>query len=145
MVMEMQIGSTRVKSQNIFAILGLLVITLGIYQFFWYYRINREMKDVGGIFGDAALASSSPGMSLLAMFVPIANLVSMHNTAGRIRRVQAITGKGSDYSTGLHWMLAIMGVWLMYVQVALNAVWGYSLANQTTTSNSAPAREPVPV
>jgi hypothetical protein len=120
----MQLRGANVKQQSLWAWLGLVIITLGIYQLFWYYRVNRETKDVGAAWGDAELGASSPGMSALAMFIPIANLVSFHRTGRRIQRVQSLTGRPADYSMGIHWVLLVFtGLWPLYSQHSLNAVW----------------------
>src|SRR4051812_50080640 len=41
------------------------IITLGIYAIFWYYFINREMRDLGRARNTDELGES-PGMSVLA-------------------------------------------------------------------------------
>ena len=37
----------RAKLRNPWGVVGLTLITLGIYYFFWWYYINREMRDFG--------------------------------------------------------------------------------------------------
>ena len=74
---------------------GLTVITLGIYHLFWYYYVNDELKNLGIDKDDVALAQSSPGMSLVAVF-PIVNsliippLVSVYKYSQRIRRAEGL-------------------------------------------------------
>jgi hypothetical protein len=124
MAKQHQFGSVTVKEQNIWAWLGLAFITLGIYSFFWMYRVNREMRDAGIALNEPILAQGKPGMSVLAMFIPIANLVSLHRTGTRVIRLQAATGQPRTYSMGVHWLLALFtGLWPMYAQSALNATW----------------------
>lgn len=144
MAIDHQVRTAHVKEQNIWAWLGLVIITLGIYQLFWYYRVNREMKDIGTAFGDTELGASSPGMSVVAMFIPIVNLVSLHNTGKRIRQVQQLTGRPVEYSLGLHWALAIFtGLWPLYAQHNLNNVW--TTAAATTAPAADGVRSPVSV
>jgi len=123
------IRNTSVKEQSPWAVLGLIIITLGIYSLFWYYRVNREMRDIGRDFGDAELAATNPVLSVLAMVIPIANLVSLHKTGKRVQATQRATTSGGDYSMGVHWLLAIFtGLWPLYTQHSLNAVWNRTLA-----------------
>jgi hypothetical protein len=46
------------------AVATLSVITLGIYALFWYYKVNREMRDFGSTHGDHGLAASKPWRSI---------------------------------------------------------------------------------
>ena len=41
----------RAKLRNPLGVVGLSLITLGIYYFFWWYYINREMRDLGALAG----------------------------------------------------------------------------------------------
>jgi len=49
MAEEIAIANTgeRAKLRNPLGVVGLSLITLGIYYFFWWYFINREMRDLG--------------------------------------------------------------------------------------------------
>jgi len=66
------------------------VLTLGIYNGVWYYRINREMRDFGRVHGDEKLANTNPVLSILAVtlgaLVIVPAIVSYWKTTGRIRR-----------------------------------------------------------
>jgi hypothetical protein len=42
-------------------------LTLGVYSLRWYYRVNRELRDLGAARGDDELAATRPGRSLLAV------------------------------------------------------------------------------
>lgn len=130
---ELQVQGANVKQQSVWAWLGLTLITLGIYNLFWYYRVNREMKEVGGALGNTELGASSPGMSVFSQFIPIANLVSIHKTGRRIQQVQVASGRPGDYNMLVHWILIIFtGLWPMYAQSVLNGLW------ETAQSASAP-------
>ena len=39
------------KMRNPWGVLGFTLITLGVYYVFWWYFINREMRDVGNANG----------------------------------------------------------------------------------------------
>src|SRR5680860_1041852 len=80
-------GAT-VKVRHPLAPLGLAIVTLGIYQLVWYYKINAELRSQG--------ENVSPGVALLAVSLGIVLIippfVSLYNTAERIRRVQERAG-----------------------------------------------------
>jgi hypothetical protein len=67
MASEVLISGTedRAKIRNPWGVLGLFVITLGIYGWFWWYYINREMRDLGRARGVSGLGTD-PGLSVAA-------------------------------------------------------------------------------
>jgi hypothetical protein len=78
---------------------GLSFVTLGIYTFFWYYRVNREMQEFGRWHRDAPLRESNPTASLLA-FIPgslviVPPIVSFRRAVGRAERCERICGLSS--------------------------------------------------
>jgi len=74
----------------------LVIVTLGIYYWFWYYLVNDELKDIGVSRGDQKLAGSSPGLSLTAVLIGwiiiIPPLISVYNYGARIQRAQGLVG-----------------------------------------------------
>ena len=46
-IVQIPNAATTAKIRNPLAVLGLGLITLGIYHIFWWYFINREMADYG--------------------------------------------------------------------------------------------------
>src|SRR4029079_11963688 len=52
----------RSKLRNPLGVVGLSLITLGIYGIFWWYYINREMRDLGRARGVSGLGDN-PGLS----------------------------------------------------------------------------------
>ena len=110
------------------------VLTLGIYNIVWYYRINREMRDFGRAHGDEKLSDTNPILSILAVtigaLVIVPALVSYWKTTGRIRRMQ----RACNVPTIEGWVIAVLyviGLFLLitliaippYVQSGLNKVW----------------------
>ncbi len=89
------------KERSPWAVLGLALITIGIYFLVWYYKINREMRD-----HDERI-QVKPGLAILSLFVPIVSLVSMFNTAKRLQQIQAMEGLETSCSPGLALILAI--------------------------------------
>lgn len=70
------------KDRSPGAVVGLSIITLGFYYLYWYWAINLEIKE-----HDPDI-KVRPGLALLALFFPFANLVSGYSTAARIRQMQ---------------------------------------------------------
>ena len=72
------------------------VLTLGIYLAVWYYRINRELRDLGAICGKPGRELDvAPGRSTLAVslgaFLLVPPFVSVHRTLRRIQKAEQIT------------------------------------------------------
>ena len=93
MAQEIQIpraGSTA-KIRNPLGVLGLGLITLGIYHFFWWFFVNREMADYGQANGIPELGDN-PLLSLLAVtigaLIIIPPFVSLWRTLKRIETAQ---------------------------------------------------------
>lgn len=109
------IGETR----NAGAVIVLTLITLGIYYFVWYYKINSEVK-----LHDPT-QNVSPGLAVCALFIPFVNIVSFYNTANRIKLMQKADGSNDFISPGaaLLWVLFFGIGYPIYVQGALNNHW----------------------
>jgi hypothetical protein len=130
MAEEVQIAGTdaTAKIRSPWAPALLPIITLGIYFFVWYYRINREMRDYGRATGSQELGES-PGMSLLAVtlgaLVIVPALISTYNTARRIQTAQQIAGIEFRLNgwLALVMYLLLAPVFFAYEQSELNKVW----------------------
>jgi len=116
------------------------IITLGVYQAVWYYKINRELRDFGEARGDAELAKTRPGVSLLAVtlgaLLIVPPFVSYWKCTRRIERAQGIA-EVKPISFGLIMGLMFGGIligilWLvipLLIQEELNKLWdGYPRA-----------------
>jgi hypothetical protein len=96
----------------------LAIVTLGIYALFWYYNLNRELRDF-----DSSI-KVRPGLAVLSLFVPIVGLVSIYNTGARIRHAQSLAGLPPTASGGLGVVLAfLLGLDLPYYNSQSNLVW----------------------
>jgi hypothetical protein len=94
------------------------VVTLGLYSLVWYYNINRELHDFH------PSIRVNPVLALLALFLPVVNLVSMYKTGRRIAQAQQLAGLESSCSGGLGvvaWF--VFGLNALYYQSQLNRMW----------------------
>jgi hypothetical protein len=141
---EVQIADTgsTAKTRDPLGVALLTLVTLGVYFFVWYYKVNREMSELGRARGTDELGDS-PGTSLLAVtlgaLIIVPAIVSLYNTfqrtqaAARLGRVEPLNG----------WIALILYLLLAigfpaYLQSGLNKVWG------AQAGAAAPAPEPEP-
>ncbi len=104
------------------------VITIGIYGFYWYYQVNKELAALGRARGSEELGTN-PKNSLWAIFpgflviVPFA--ISGYNTGERVRAAQRGSGAGetiNSIAAVVGW-LVLFPIGIFYVQQELNKVW----------------------
>lgn len=112
-------------------VLGLVLITLGIYGLYWFYKVNEEIQRYTG---DQTI---SPSRSVLAVFpgllLIVPPFIAYYNTANHIVRMQEQRGLASQISPAL---VVILGILIMiamaaYVQEHLNRVWDSAAAGST--------------
>src|SRR3954453_11838901 len=130
MAEEVQIAGTpaKAKIRSPWAPALLPFITLGIYAIFWYYYINREMRDLGRA-RDTDELGESPGMSVLAVtlgaLIIVPAVISVIHTFQRIQKAQRLNGiepQGNGW-LGLIMALLISPVFHAYEQAELNKAW----------------------
>lgn len=104
--------------RSIWKSIGLAVITLGIYTFFWTYKTHNELNlysgaGVGGVVG-------------LVIYVLI-SIVTYFVLPSEVRKLYELDGRESPVrgTTGFWIFLPIIGafVWFFKVQGALNDFW----------------------
>ena len=144
MAEEVQIAGTGspAKVRNPFGVIGLSIITLGIYFFFWWYYINREMRDLGR--ARNVDLGQNPTNSVLALvpggLIIVPAIVTEWTTSGRIESAQEAVGIERRASGPIIFILLILigpvGVW--YAQSELNKVWA---AQGTSALPQPPAPE----
>jgi uncharacterized protein DUF4234 len=145
-------GSTA-KLRNPWGVIGLSIITIGIYYIFWWYYINREMRD----FGRARNTDlgQNPGNSVLAItlgaLIIVPALVSMWRTSDRIQRTQETAGveRGANGPIIFILLLLIGPVGIWYAQSELNKAWerqasGGPAGLPATDATAAPPPPPAP-
>jgi hypothetical protein len=115
------------KERNPLGVIGLSLITLGIYGIFHYYYVNKELAEIGKARGDAALGDN-PMMSVIAL-VPgfiliVPPFISVWNTWKRQQHARQLFGvqEGIDQVPGflLHLFIGVVGIW--FLQVGQNGV-----------------------
>ncbi len=104
------------------ACIGLTIVTLGFYTWYWYYKTHEEMREHTGegIGGPVAL--------VLAIFVGVVmpflsshEAGRLHERQGRQAPVSAVTGL---WALLLGWFFLVgLIVWFVKTNGALNAYW----------------------
>jgi len=109
------------KRRNPWGVFGLTLITIGIYQLVWYYKINNELNNHGEM--------NNPTVALLAVTlggaIVVPPFVSLYKTADRIRQAQERAGAAERIVPALALLLFIVvSVFaLPYYQSQLNKAW----------------------
>jgi hypothetical protein len=129
MAEELQIAGTdaRAKVRNPLGVVGLTLITLGIYYFVWYYKVNREMADLGRAKGTDELGDS-PGTSLLAVtlgaLIIVPAVISIYHTFQRTQVAARLTGVEPLNGWIALLLYLVIGIaFPAYLQSGLNRVW----------------------
>ncbi len=146
MAEEIQIAgsSEKGKIRNPLAPALLPFVTFGIYTLVWYYKINKEMAEMGKARNTDELGTS-PGTSLLAVMVGwiiiVPPFLSFYNTWKRKVAAENMTGQ-TGMEAGLGFLLSILigpvGHYLL--QRDLNDV----LTAQASGGSSLPPAPPAP-
>jgi uncharacterized protein DUF4234 len=129
------------KIRNPIVVVILTIITLGIYQVFWWYCANREMADYGRARGSNGLGDN-PAKSTLALF-PGALLVvpAIWTTVTTFKRIQAAQRLNGEMPIngwlGLVLFIVISPVLIGYMQSGLSSAW--------KATRTLPEAEPVTV
>jgi hypothetical protein len=142
-------GSTA-KLRNPLGVVGLSIITIGVYYVFWWYFINREMRDFGRARGTDL--GQNPGNSVLALtlgaLVIVPAIVTLWRTCDRVQRTQEVAGVDRPASGPIIFILLLVigpvGIW--YAQNELNKAWraqaGAGAAPSLPATETSPAPPP---
>ena len=131
------------KVRHPLGVVGLTLITFGIYYWFWYFKVNREMKDLGSAKGTEE-CGTSPGTSLLAVtlgaFLIVPPFVSTFRSFKRLNASSRLVGAGDGFDAGLGFLLWIFisPVAIYIFQMNLNKVWRAQAAGGSSAIGSAP-------
>jgi hypothetical protein len=130
MAQSMVISGSRdfAKVRNPWGVLGLLFLTLGIYHLFWWYYVNREMRDLGR--ARQVDLGQNPAMSLLAMWfgwyaLGIPLVWTIVTTTRRVQESQRVAGVEplSGWLAAALWIFTLGLGAFVYLQSELNKVW----------------------
>ncbi len=127
-------------------VLALSIVTLGIYFFYWYYKVNDEIRRFEH---DETVR---PGMALLAItlgwLIIVPPFISVYNTSKHVVAMEQRLGIQQEISPALNVILLIVvaaGIGL-YTQEHLNRVWEVARGRPSRPArrSRAPCRRPPP-
>jgi len=142
-------SAERVSSaQRAVHLAALSVLTLGMYELYWFWRNWRDLRLELGV-------EVQPVWRALGLFVPIVNVVLVYDQLRMIREQCDARGVTAGYSPGLvtatffsiavagnlttFWPLSLLNVVpLLQVQVALNQLWACTQPGATVRSGLTP-------
>ena len=108
------------KIRNPLGVIGLSLITLGIYFWVWYYMTNKELAEIGRANNTDELGDS-PGTSLLAVtlgaFIIVPPFISLWNYTKRVEAAARLTGNQPRLEQPLMFVLWVfLGVVAIYLE-----------------------------
>ena len=100
------------------------LITFGIYHVVWWYKINREARDLD-VYIDVSPAIAVVAITLGALVI-VPPWVSIFKTGERISKVQSAAGLPPSCS-GILGLVAsfFLGLHALYYQHELNKIWAH--------------------
>jgi drug/metabolite transporter (DMT)-like permease len=111
------------KTRNPWGVWLIALVTLGVYFFVWYYKVNRELRDY-----DPDI-EVEPGIALLAVLLGwivifVFAWVSVYRTGDRIQQAETTSGANERCNGWLGILLYMLGGFnMVYYQSQLNKVW----------------------
>jgi hypothetical protein len=119
-------------------------VTIGIYGFYWYYQVNKELAALGRARGTEELGTKPmnsfwalmPGFLVLIPFA-----ISGYNTGERVQAAQRGSGAGESINpiVAVVLMFAFFPIAVFYVQQELNKVWEAETEGASTPAAQSPA------
>jgi hypothetical protein len=112
---EIKGSSYQGKVRNPLGVIGLSLITLGIYHLVWYFKINKELAEIGQARGTEE-CGTNPTTSLLALFpgafILVPPFVSYYNFTKRLSAGERVTGTPAGMEPGLLFLLYVGGIFV---------------------------------
>jgi hypothetical protein len=107
---EIEGSSYRGKIRNPLGVVALGIVTLGIYYFLWYFKVNKEMAELGQANGTEE-CGTSPGTSLMAILLGwiliVPPFVSLYRSCKRLNASERTVGAPEGIEAPLLWLLFI--------------------------------------
>ena len=98
------------KIRNPLGVVGLGIVTLGIYYFVWYFKVNKEMAELGQAKGTEE-CGTSPATSLMALLfgwiIIVPPFVSLYRSSKRLNASERVVGNPEGIEAPLLWLLFI--------------------------------------
>ncbi len=132
------------KIRNPLAVIGLSIITFGIYYFVWYYKVNKEMAEIGKANNTEELGTN-PGTSVLAAtlgaLVIVPAVISIYNSTKRLNATARVTGAPAAMDPPLLFLLLLFigPVGIYFFQTAQNKALESQAGQLSSGSAAAPA------
>jgi hypothetical protein len=109
---EVNVGSAVVKLRRPWVVGALSLIPF--YWVFWYYAVNREMRDFGRARGDVDLGETKPWLSVVAVTIGsilvVPNLISECRAVLRVEACERLAGTPRTSSVLI--FVLLVGAWL---------------------------------
>jgi len=127
-------GERRAKRRNPWGVLGLSIVTFGIYTLFWWYYINHELRDLGYAKRVPGLGDN-PGVSAAALTVGwlfgilVLYIPAIWTVVTTTRRIQAGHRATNQESVMNGWIAALLWIFtlglggIVFTQYQLNKMW----------------------
>ena len=132
------IDGQQYKKRDPLGVLGLTFLTLGVYFFYWYYKINDELRRARDD------QSISPTRSLMAMIfgwlLIVPPFIAMYNTAKHVQTMETRLGVGQTVEPALALVLMVLFAFGngVYLQEHLNRGWDAAAAQVPAVPAPAP-------
>lgn len=104
-------SKVQIKDRNMWLQILLVIVTFGLYTFYWFYQTATELKSV------AADEQASPGLWTVLLFIPFLNIYSWYKYAELFE--QTSSEKLNRWILILLWIVLVPAVWFL-VQTDLN-------------------------
>ena len=138
-----QINGETYKKRGPLGVLGLTVITFGIYYFYWYYQVNDELRRFEH---DETI---SPVRSLMAMIfgwiIIVPPFIAMYNTAKHVQGLEERLAIQPQLEPALAIVIMLFlsignGI---YIQEHLNRIWDRAARAGSPSLPSTPSPPPI--
>jgi len=107
---EIEGSSYQGKIRNPLGVVALGIVTLGIYYFFWYFKVNKEMAELGRAKGTEE-CGTSPGTSLVAILfgwiLIVPPFISLYRSCSRLNASERVVGNPEGIEAPLLWLLFV--------------------------------------